>query len=49
MNSINIRLQGNESSDAQIGVEEASDDANTEVDLDAPYDLDTTEEAFVDY
>ena len=49
-----IRLQGNESSDTQIGVEEASDrwscdDANTEVDSDAPYDSDTTEEAFVDY
>ena len=42
-------LQGNESSDTQIGVEEAIDDAYTEVDSDAPYDSDTTEEAFVDY
>ena len=36
-----IRLQGNESSDTQIGVEEASDNANTEVDSDAAYDSDT--------
>ena len=46
-----IRLHGNESSDTQIGVEEASDDSHTElteVDSDAPYDSDTTEEAFVD-
>ena len=34
----------NESSDTQIGVEEASDNANTEVDSDAVYDSDTTEE-----
>ena len=39
-----IRLQGNESSDTQIGVEEASDNANTEVDSDAVYDSDTTDE-----
>ena len=39
-----IRLQGNESSDTQIGVEEASDNANTEVDSDAGYGSDTTEE-----
>ena len=39
-----IRLQGNESSDTQIGVQEASDNANTEVDSDAIYDSDTTEE-----
>ena len=39
-----IRLQGNESSDTQIGVKEASDNANTEVDSDAVYDSDTTEE-----
>ena len=44
-----IRLQGNESSDTQIGVEGASDDANTEVDLDAVYPSDSTEDAFDDY
>ena len=45
-----IRLQGNESSDAQImiGVEEASDNANTEVDSDAAYDSDTTQDALGD-
>ena len=37
-------LPGNESSDTQIGVEEASDNANIEVDSDAVYDSDTTEE-----
>ena len=40
-----IRLQGNESSDTQIGVEEASDNVNTEVDSDAVYDSDTTDES----
>ena len=44
-----IRLHGNEPSNTQIGVEEASDDANTEVDSGAPYDSDTIEEAIVDY
>ena len=39
-----IRLQGNESSDTQIGVGEASDNANTEVDSDTVYDSDTTDE-----
>ena len=33
-------LSSNESSDTQIGVEEASDDANTESDSDAPYPSD---------
>ena len=41
-----IRLSGNESSDTQIGVEEASDGANTEVDLDAAYPSDSTQDAF---
>ena len=44
-----IRLQGNESSDTQIGVEGASDDANTEADSDAPYSSDTTQDALGDY
>ena len=35
-------IVGNESSDTQIGVEEASDGANTEVDLDAAYPSDST-------
>ena len=39
-----IRLQRNESSDTRIGVEEASDNANTDVDSDAVYDSDTTDE-----
>ena len=41
-----IRLWGNESSDTQIGVEEASDGANTDVDLDAAYPSDSTQDAF---
>ena len=44
-----IRLQGNESSDTQISVGEANDDANTQVDSDAAYDSVTAEKAFVDY
>ena len=44
-----IRLQGNESSDTQIGVEGASDDANTEADSDAPYPSDSTQDALGDY
>ena len=40
-----IRLWGNESSDTQIGVEEASDGANTDVDLDAAYPSDSTQGA----
>ena len=44
-----IRLQGNESSDTQTCVGGASDDANTDVDSDAAYDSDTTQEAFADY
>ena len=41
-----IRFQGNESSDTQIGAEEASDGANTEVDLDAVYRSDSTQDTF---
>ena len=44
-----IRLQGNESSDTQIGVEGASDDANTKADSDAPYPSDSTQDALGDY
>ena len=45
------RLQGirNEPSDIQIGVEGASDDANTEADSDAPYPSDSTQDALGDY
>ena len=39
----------NKSSDAQIGVGEASDDANTEADSDAPYPSDSTQDALGDY
>ena len=39
-------IVGNESSDTQIGVEEASDGANAEVDLDAAYPSDSTQDAF---